>query len=311
MPAPFPPVFRPSSGIWQGSATSTTGGDITLSVIATTGKLNFRDKFANGATGVPLELYDSTSGVQEYSYGTLVYGASAALDKITSRVIMYSSNGPGTPVAWGAGTRNAFCNCAAESFMFAENCLGEMTPTQIAHTLTNLGISFGLTTGNVIQLIGTPVAGNLPAIGGYNLTSLPPVYGGALIQAYTGGSDNKICRFVSYNSTTGVLTVTTANATATTDTAIQLRSLWCRGNDSKLYRSQMIVPFTGVSAGVEYFLGTAGVLVTTPIVVDGVNSHVSAGVGLATGYLYFDPRAVIMGDNTGSTVKLNGGHLTI
>lgn len=124
------PAFRPSSCVWQGSSTSTTGGDITLDVVASPGKLNFRDKYLNGATGVPLELYDSTTGIQEFSYGTLVYGASAALDKITSRVITYSSNGPGTPVAWGAGTRNAFCSCAAESFLFAENALAEMNDTQ-------------------------------------------------------------------------------------------------------------------------------------------------------------------------------------
>lgn len=132
------PIFRPSSCIWQGSSTATTGGDITLDVIASTGKLNFRDKFANGTPGVPLELYDSTTGKQEFSYGTLVYGASAALDKITSRVITYSSNGPGTPVAWGSGTRNAFCNCAAESFLFAENALAEMNDTQAANALARL-----------------------------------------------------------------------------------------------------------------------------------------------------------------------------
>lgn len=146
------PAFRPSGCIWQGSSTSTTGGDITLNVVATAGKLNFRAKYANGTAGVPLELYDSITGIQEFSYGTLVYGVSAALDKITSRVITYSSNGPGTPVAWGAGTRDAFCNCAAESFMFAENAFAEMNDTQAANGLSRLngapkGI-LGLSGGN-------------------------------------------------------------------------------------------------------------------------------------------------------------------
>lgn len=132
-------VFRPTSCVWQGSSTSTTGGDVILNVVATVGKLNFRDKYANGTMGVPLELYDATTGVQEYSYGTLVYGASAALDKITSRVITYSSNGPGTPVAWGAGTRNAFCGTAPESWLHAENAGAEMTDVQASNFLTRIG----------------------------------------------------------------------------------------------------------------------------------------------------------------------------
>ena len=159
------PVFRPSSCIWQGSSTSTTGGDITLDVVATTGKLNFRDKYANGTTGVPLELYDSTTGRQEFSYGTLVYGASAALDRITSRVITYSTNGPGTPVAWTTATRNAFCNCAAESFMFAENAGAEMTDVQAANFLT--------------RIVGAPKG----------------------VLGLTGGSDKRVVR---YNSSTTV-----------------------------------------------------------------------------------------------------------
>lgn len=146
------PVFRPSSCIWQGSSTSTTGGDITLNIVATSGKLNFRDKYADGTPGVPLELYDSTTGNQEFSYGTIVYGASAGFDKITSRVITYSTNGPATPVAWGSGTRNAFCNVAAESFLFAENALAEMNDTQASNALIRLsgatkGIN-GLTGGS-------------------------------------------------------------------------------------------------------------------------------------------------------------------
>jgi len=149
-------AFRPSSCIWQGSSTSTTGGDVTLDVVASTGKLNFRDKFANGATGVPLELYDSTTGNQEFSYGTLVYGASPALDKITSRVITYSTNGPATPVAWSlGGTRNAFCNCAAESFMFAENALAEMNDVQAANAWNRLASvavpGTGGTSGRVVR----------------------------------------------------------------------------------------------------------------------------------------------------------------
>lgn len=307
----FPVVYRPSNGIWQGSTSATTGGTVTLSVAAVTGKLNFRDRYANGATGVPLYLQDSTSGLYEASYGTLTYGAGPTSDTISSRVITFSSNGVATPVAWGAGTRNAWCNVAAESFLFKENAFAEFSVIELAHALANLGISFGTTTGDVAKLIGTPAAGNLPAIGGANLTSLPATYGGGLIQAYTGGANNKICRFVSYNSGTGVLTVTTANATATTDTAIQLRSIWCRGSDSKLYRPGSIVPFTrspAIAAGVEYFLGTAGALVTTPLVADGVNSHLSAGQGLATDYLYFDPRPVVMGDTGGTALKLDGGH---
>jgi len=308
----FPVVYRPSNGIWQGSTSATTGGTVTLNVAAAAGKLNFRDRYANGATGVPLELQDSTSGVYEFSYGTLTYGGGGpATDTISSRVITYSSNGPATPVAWGAGTRNAWCNVAAESFLFAENALAEFNPIQLAHAQGNLGISFGVDTGDIPQLIGTPVAGELPVIGGYNLKSLPPTYAGGLVQAYTGAANNKICRFVSFNGTTGVLTVTTANATATTDTAAQLRSVWCRGSDSKLYRPGSIVPFTrspAIVAGQEYYLGTVGDLRTTPVTVDGVNSHGSMGLGFASGWFYFDPRAVVVGDTGGVALKLDGGH---
>lgn len=307
----FPVVYRPSNGIWQGSTSATTGGTITLSVAAAVGKLNFRDRYANGATGVPLYLQDSTSGQYEASYGTLTYGAGPASDTISSRVITFSSNGVATPVAWGAGTRNAWCNVAAESFLFKENAFAEFNVIELAHALANLGISFGTGTGNIPQLVGAPAAGNLPAIGGANLTSLPTNYGGGLIQAYTGGADNKICRFVSYDSSTGVLSVATATASPSTHTPLQLRSLWCRGSDSKLYRPGSIVPFTrspAIAAGVEYFVGASGNLLTSPVVVDGVNSHVSAGMGFATDFFYFDPRPIVAGDTGGSAMKLDGGH---
>lgn len=139
-------VLDPSDCIWQGSSTLTTGGDVTLDRVATTGHLNFRDNYADGSPGVPLELYDSTTGKREFSYGTLVYGASAALDKITSRVIVNSTNGIATPVAWGSGTRDAFCNCSAKSFMFHENAFAEMTDVEAANGLARLsGATKGVT----------------------------------------------------------------------------------------------------------------------------------------------------------------------
>lgn len=311
----FPVVYRPSNGIWQGSSSATTGGTITLNVVAAAGKLNFRNHYANGATGVPIELQDSTTGIYEFSYGTLTYGGGGpSTDTISSRVITFSTNGIATPVAWGSGTRNAWCNVAAESFLFKENAFAEFSVTELAHALANLGISFGTGNGNIPQLIGTPAAGNLPAIGGANLTSLPATYGGGLIQAYTGGSDNTICRFVSFNSSTGVLTVTTANATFSfSDTPLQLRSLWCRGSDSKLYRPGMIVPFAGVAAGTEYFLGANGALSSTPVANTdiGLKSSLSMGLGLATNQFLFDPRPGVFGNLSGTALLLDAGHLAL
>jgi len=164
-------VFRPSFGIWQGSTTATTGGTVTLDVIASTGKLNFRDRYANGATGVPLQLYDATSGITEFSYGTLTYGGGGpSTDTISSRVVTYSTNGPATPVAWGAGTRNAWCNVAPESLLCAENALAEMNNTQLVATLARLGVVFGTAAGNTVKLDGSA---RYPAADGSQITGLP------------------------------------------------------------------------------------------------------------------------------------------
>lgn len=303
----FPVVYRPSNGIWQGSNSATTGGTVTLNVAAGAGKLNFRDRYANGATGVPLELQDATSGIYEFSYGTLTYGGGGpTTDTISARVVTYSTNGSGTPVAWGGGTRNAYCGVAAESFLFAENALAELNSTQIAHALSNLGIIFGLATGNIPLL----VSGGLPAIGGINLTSLPQgLISSVVIPGLTGGATSRICR------STGATTVTEATAINSgghsTDTADQLSWLVAKGSDGLYYR-RGVAPFTGVVAGNRYFLGTLGVPSTTRVTVDGVNSIVDLGYCRVNDVLDFDPqRPIIERLATGAGLFLNNGNITV
>jgi hypothetical protein len=123
-------IYIPKSLIFQASTTATTGGTVTLTSAAPAGYFNYRDYYANGATGVPLQLHDATSGVYEYSYGTLTYGVDAAHDTISSRTPLVSSSGIGVPIAWGAGTRNARCLLPPESVLFAENALGEFSDVQ-------------------------------------------------------------------------------------------------------------------------------------------------------------------------------------
>jgi len=158
------------SRIWQGSNTATTGGTITLTVAAVTadpvlGKLfNFRDFYANGSTNVPLYMFDKTTGIYEYSRGTLTYGASATLDTISSRVIDISSNGIGTPVAWGAGTRNCIAAAAPEIHLLSPNLGSEIGLGTAAF------LNVGTAVNNIVQLITGP---KLPAIDGSLLTNLP------------------------------------------------------------------------------------------------------------------------------------------
>lgn len=303
----FPTVFRPSNGIWQGSSSATTGGTVTLSVAAAAGKLNFRDRYANGATGVPLELQDSATGIYEFSYGTLTYGGGGpSTDTISSRVITYSTNGAGTPVAWGGGTRNAWCGVAGESFMFAENAGAEMNSTQIAHFLVNLGIVFGTSLGNLPQL----VSGGLPAVGGANLTSLPAHFHSAIIvSGLTGGASSRICR------STGATTVTEATAINSgghsTDTADQLRWLVAKGSDGVYYK-RGVIPFTGVVAGNHYFLGTLGVVTTTRVSPDGVNSCVYCGYCRMNDVLDVDFNMVVTERlATGVGLVLDNGNITV
>lgn len=159
-------LINPANCIWQGSNTATTGGSVILSSVALTGRLNFRDQYANGSTGVPLELYDFTSGVFEFSYGTLNYGGGGpGTDSISSRVITFSTNGIAIPVAWGSGTRDAFCSVAAQSFLLAENALGEMSAPQLLASLNRLNAAsrgvLGLSGGSNGRVVRYSSSGNV------------------------------------------------------------------------------------------------------------------------------------------------------
>jgi len=158
------------SRIWQGSNTATTGGTVTLTVAAVTadpvlGKLfNFRDFYANGSTNVPLYMFDKDTGIYEYSRGTLTYGASATLDTISSRVIDYSSNGIGTPVAWGAGTRNCIAAAAPEIHLLAPNLGSEIELGTAAF------IDVGTTALKIMRL---DAEGKIPPFDASQLLNLP------------------------------------------------------------------------------------------------------------------------------------------
>jgi hypothetical protein len=141
-------VLTPATRIFQGSNTATTGGTITLSTAAAVGYYNFRDRYANGATGVPLFLSDGTSF--EYSVGTFNRGGGdATTDTISSRTVTLSSSGIAVPIAWGAGARNAQCDVSPLDFLFASNSLSEMSMVQLAAAMQNLrsGMSATITGG--------------------------------------------------------------------------------------------------------------------------------------------------------------------
>lgn len=280
-------TITPRNRIWQGSNTATTGGSIILSVAATEpGAFNFRDRYVNGATDVALYLYDGDTGVFEYSYGTLTYGASVVLDTISARVIDESSNGSGIPVAWGAGTRNALCLTAPESFLLRHNSLSELTDPQAALALTRLGVVFGTAAGNVNALDGS---------GRHALSTLP--LGLGIVSSSTGGSNNKIVRV------SGSGTVTNASRT---DTNAQLRTVMCKGSDGIVYYPGREVPFTGAVAGSSYFLHTSGDITTTPPTVDAGTGVKSLPVGFspATDILYFDPGPLTTYDDGFSPVPV-------
>ncbi len=119
----------------------------------------------------------------------------------------------------------------------------------------------------------------------------------------TGGSASQILRW----SSAGVLT-----AASKGDSPAQLSYLYAKGADSGLYEPGQLVPFTGVTAGTIYYLGTAGALSTTAVAPDGVNTQVKIGQGWDSGVLMFSPRDPVGGSlGGGSALKLEGGYLTV
>lgn len=290
-------LITPRSRVWQSSNTATTGGTITLTGVASNpGSFNFRDRYANGATGVPLLLYDDSTGTYEYSYGTLTYGASAALDTISLRVITYSSSGAGTPIAWGAGTRNAVVEMAPESSLVAENEGSDLNDTQATNFRIRLGVVPGTSTG---QYLIAPLL----------RTTLPSDIG--ILCASTGGSNSTIVR---------VSGAGTVIAASNTDTANQLALVLAKDSAGVLKFPGREVPFAGVVAGTVYYLGSAGALTSTPPTVDagtGVKS-LRIGMGLNTGVLGFSPGVLLTYDDGFSptpgslpNVKLKNGYLQI
>lgn len=276
-------VLNPRDGIWQGSNTVTTGGTVTTSVLASAGFLNFRQQYANGATGVPLYLYDSATGIFESSYGTLTYGATAALDTISSRVILRSTNGVATPVAWGSGARDALCSLTADEFLCKTNAGSELSSTQATNFRIALGVVFGTATGNVNVL---------DVNGRHDLSTLPVHTHNSTVavgMSQTGGSNSTIVRV------NGAGTFTTA---ANTDTKDQLRSIAARGSDGKYYWGGQ-VPFGSITQGVVYYLGAAGALTSTAPAVDaGTGTKlVVVGVGTNTNELLFRPYFLVVTDD--------------
>jgi hypothetical protein len=168
----------------------------------------------------------------------------------------------------------------------------------------------GLTAGQVLYLgdNSTPLTATAPVVSGtvrqlrlgiclstttFLFTPQPPNVTLELIA--TGGTNSTILRY----SSAGVLVVASAvvgGGGVVSDTSAQLEYLFAKGSDGLIYRPGRLIPFSGVSAGVIYFLGASGALVTTPInTPDSTKSVVMIGLGWATGVLLFDPKRPVCG----------------
>lgn len=299
--------------------TATIGvGPITL-LGAVDGFFSFAESFSDG--DVLFYCQRQKGGAREVVKGTFT------APNILSRDEIKRSSVPGDPTApvnWGDGTRIVYHCLPADEVLFREDALSEIATFLIADShlseiaalgeaaqddsLENLGglaigiallkaataaaargtlglgsaavLTTGTAAGNALALDG---AGKIPAVPGDQLSSLPGhthavlVYGG-----YTGGSNSKILRYAS----AGALT-----AASKSDTPDLLTHLFARGSDGVLYgRGSLRVPFTGVVAGQRYWLGATGDLVTAPPtpISSPFTSQVEIGIGMDTGFLYFD-----------------------
>lgn len=231
-----------------------------LTTVAAASSFNFRDLYPNGSV-VALLLYDGTTGVFEYSYGSLVYGAGgAATDSITSRVITDSYSGVGVPVAWGAGSRNAVCMVSARSFLLRENALGELTAPQVITARSHLGL--------------------------LSAATMPASRFGLVDSGWTGGSNHAVVRLSTAD--------TMVNA-SNTDTVDQLYGLAFKTPEGYYLSGSLVANLGALSAGTVYYLSTGGGLTSIAPTPSASVRRVVIGKACSTTSLLFQPGTPISG----------------
>lgn len=315
-------ILTPRGGAFVAETSNTVGTGIAFNLLGAVvvGALKYSrvgEIFADGETVYYVRSQQQGAGTRllfESGLGTY----SSSTNKITPTVGRISSAmSPGAttfiPVTWTGGVSNVTCVTPSESNVTLENLILALSiafssSSGVSGSPFHTGafLDAGLTTGLLVQL----VSGGLPAIGGVNLTSLPThSHTNIIVTGLTGGAVNRICR--STGSTT-VTEATAINASGhSTDTADQLSWLVAKGSDGVYYK-RGVVPFTGVVAGNRYFLGTLGVVTTTRVTVDGVNSLVDLGYSRTNDVLDYDPqRPVTERLSTGAELFLDNGNIAV
>jgi len=316
-------MISPRGGdfVWETSNTAGTSNPFHLLGPVTVGSRTYSkvsEVYADGETVYYVGAQDVSAGVRMiFESGLGTYNLAA--NTITPTIGRNSSNtypsGSFVPITWGSGARDIICVPDAASQVTIENIVAVLSANASAvRAALSLGtaalLNVGTGTNNIPQLIGTPSAGNLPAIGGANLTSLPlHAHSAIVIPGLSGGATSRICR------STGATTVTEATAINASghvsDSADQLRWLVAKGSDGAYYKFGS-APFAGVTAGNHYFLGTLGVVTTTRVSPDGVNSCVYCGYCRVNDVLDVDFKMVVTERlSSGAGLFLDNGNIAV
>src|SRR6478609_3500169 len=280
---------RAGDFVWETTNTAGTFNTLTLLGPVTVGAFTYSkvsDIYADGESIYYVRSQAVTAGTRaifESCRGTFNRSANT----ITPMVGSNSSNmaaGSSTfvPVTWGAGTQNLICVPDAASLVTVETIVAVIGLNAAAiRTALTLGTSALLDTGTT--------SGKIPVIG--TTYPLPAHTHGSLVAPYTGGANNKVLR---WNSSGTVIEATAVGSPP--DSPARLSYLFVRGSDGVLYLPGSTVPLTGVVIDTQYFLGTSGAWSSTPVVVDGIHTHVEIGYGLDTNVLGFYPSKPISGN---------------